>query len=371
MLTIVRPRLALGARGVYVHVDATRVLTREERLVTGADPLPDLLRGPQGRALGLEMMRRMLRVRLFEEATMALFHAGELPAMVHLSTGQEAAVAGACLATRTTDYMTGNHRSHGHPIAKGADLGALMAELLGKATGVCGGKGGSMHLADFGVGSLGESGIVGSAIPVATGAGLAAQVRGSDQVALCFFGDGAANEGVFHESANMAGVWRLPVIYFCENNGYAVSARMTELTAVADIATRAAGYGMPGVVVDGQDVVAVHRATVEAVRRARLGEGPTLIEAKTYRFHEHAYGLNVPQPYRDQATVDEWHRTVDPLALFAPRLVAWGLATDEDLAGLHAAVQAEVDDAVRFAKDSPYPEPDVAYADVYAPGGAA
>lgn len=336
-----------------------------------AETLPNSLIGPDGRELAVEMMRRMLRVRLFEEATMTLFHAGELPAMVHLSTGQEAAVVGACLATRTTDYMTGNHRSHGHPIAKGADLRGLMAELLGKATGVCGGKGGSMHLADFGVGSLGESGIVGSAIPVATGAGLAAQVRGSDQVALCFFGDGAANEGVFHESANMAGVWRLPVVFFCENNGYAVSAQMTELTAVPDIAMRAAGYGMPGVVVDGQDVVAVYEATVEAVARARRGEGPSLVEAKTYRFHEHAYGLSVPQPYRDQAMVDEWHRTVDPLALFAARLTAWGLADDDELAALRAQVQKEVDDAVRFAKESPYPEPEAAYTDVYAPGSEA
>ena len=334
------------------------------------DALPDLLAGPDGRDLALEMHRRMLRVRLFEEATMALFHAGDLPAMVHLSTGQEAAVVGACLATRTDDYMTGNHRSHGHPIAKGAQLGALMAELLGKATGVCGGKGGSMHLADFSVGSLGESGIVGSAIPVATGAGLAAQVRGSDQVALCFFGDGAANEGVFHESANMAGVWKLPVVYFCENNGYAVSATMTELTAVPDIAIRAAGYGMPGVVVDGQDVVAVYAAAVEAVARARRGEGPTLIEAKTYRFHEHAYGLAVPQPYRDQAMVDEWHRTVDPLELFRRRVTAWGLATDEELDALRQEVAAEVDAAVEFAKASPFPEPETAYADIYAPDAA-
>jgi TPP-dependent pyruvate/acetoin dehydrogenase alpha subunit len=331
------------------------------------EPVPDVLTASDGRALALEMMRRMLRVRLFEEATMALFHAGELPAMVHLSTGQEAAVVGACLATRTSDYMTGNHRSHGHPIAKGAALGPLMAELLGKATGVCGGKGGSMHLADFSVGSLGESGIVGSAIPVATGAGLSAQVRGTDQVALCFFGDGAANEGVFHESANLAGVWRLPVIYFCENNGYAVSATTAETTAVPDIATRAAGYAMPGVVVDGQDVVACYLATTEAVARARRGEGPSLVEAKTHRFHEHAYGLTVAQPYRDQDVVDGWHRDRDPINLFRARLTAWELATDDELDRLRDEVAAEVDAAVAFAKEGTYPEPEAAYADVYAP----
>ncbi|MDQ0381093.1 thiamine pyrophosphate-dependent dehydrogenase E1 component subunit alpha [Amycolatopsis thermophila] len=338
-------------------------------MTEGTDPaaLPDEFAGPDGHTLALEMMRRMLRVRLFEEATIALFHAGELPAMVHLSIGQEAAVVGACVATTTADYMTGNHRSHGHPIAKGAGLGALMAELLGKATGVCGGKGGSMHLADFSVGSLGESGIVGSAIPVATGAGLAAQVRGSDQVALCFFGDGAANEGVLHESMNIAAIWKLPVIYFCENNGYAVSVRASESISVPDIATRAAGYSMPGVVVDGQDVLDVYRATRDAVARARAGDGPSLVEAKTYRFHEHAYGLVVPQPYRDQATVDSWFDTVDPITLFHHRLLGWGAAGEDELRALRDAVQSEVDAAVEFARESPLPPPEAAYTDLYAP----
>lgn len=328
--------------------------------------LPPEFTGTDGRELALEMLRRMYAVRLFEEATIGLFHGGELPAMVHLSIGQEAAVVGACLATTTSDYMTGNHRSHGHPIAKGASLDGLMAELLGKATGVCRGKGGSMHLADFSVGSLGESGIVGSAIPVATGAGFAAQVRGSDQVALCFFGDGAANEGVFHESANLAGTWRLPVVYFCENNGWAVSAPMAATTAVPDIAIRAAGYAMPGVVVDGQDVLACYRATATAVARARRGEGPSLIEAKTYRFHEHAYGLSVPVPYRDQEVVDSWFDTVDPITLFAHRLHVWGLATETDVTTVHAEVERAVERAVQFAKDSPYPPPEAAYTDLYA-----
>lgn len=330
-----------------------------------ATELPPEFAGESGRELALEMLRRMYAVRLFEEATITLFHAGELPAMVHLSIGQEAAVVGACMATTTDDYMTGNHRSHGHPIAKGARLDRLMAELLGKATGVCGGKGGSMHLADFSVGSLGESGIVGSAIPVATGAALAAQIKGSGQVALCFFGDGAANEGVFHESANMAGAWRLPVIYFCENNGLAVSATMSDTTAVADIAVRAAGYAMPGVIVDGQDVLAVYRAARDAVARARANEGPSLIEAKTYRFGEHAYGLSVPSPYRDQADVDRWP-AVDPIPMFIDRLTAWGLADDATVSAVRATVEAEVARAVKFAKDSPFPPPEAAYADVYA-----
>jgi TPP-dependent pyruvate/acetoin dehydrogenase alpha subunit len=335
---------------------------------TESTAVPAEFAGDEGRALAREMMRRMQRVRLFEEATVALFHAGDLPAMVHLSIGQEAAVVGACLATETADFMTGNHRSHGHPIAKGARLDALMAELLGKATGVCGGKGGSMHLADFSVGSLGESGIVGSAIPVATGAGLAAQVRGSGQVALCFFGDGAASEGVLHESMNIASIWQLPVIYFCENNGYAVSVTASESLSVPDVSMRAAGYSMPGVTVDGQDVLAVYRATRDAVSRARAGDGPSLVEAKTYRFHEHAYGLVVPQPYRDQSVVDSWFSTVDPLSLFHTRLLDWGVLSSAELSSLRDAVQAEVDAAVEFAKSSPYPPPEAAYADVYAPG---
>ncbi|WP_208025988.1 thiamine pyrophosphate-dependent dehydrogenase E1 component subunit alpha [Amycolatopsis acidicola] len=333
--------------------------------MTDSTGLPTELAGPRGSALAREMMRRMQRVRLFEEATIALFHAGELPAMVHLSIGQEAAVVGACLATETSDYMTGNHRSHGHPIAKGANLDGLMAELLGKAGGVCGGKGGSMHLADFSVGSLGESGIVGSAIPVATGAALAAQVRRSGQVSLCFFGDGAASEGVLHESMNMASIWRLPVIYFCENNGYAVSVTSAESLSVPDVAMRAAGYSMPGVVVDGQDVLAVFRATTEAVRRARAGEGPSLVEAKTYRFHEHAYGLVVPQPYRDQQVVDSWFDTVDPITLFHDKLVGWGVLTADELRSLHEEVKSEVDASVEFARRSPFPPPEAAYTDLY------
>ena len=328
--------------------------------------VPAELAGERGADLAREMLRRMLRVRRFEEATIALFHAGELPAMVHLSIGQEAAVVGACMATERTDYMTGNHRSHGHPIAKGAALDALMAELLGKQGGVCGGIGGSMHLADFSVGSLGESGIVGSAIPIATGAGLAAQVRGSGQVALCFFGDGAANEGVFHESLNIAAVWKLPVVYFCENNGLAVSVRSSDAISVENIADRAAGYSCPGVTVDGQDVLACYRATTAAVDRARRGAGPSIVEAKTLRFHEHAYGLRLPQEYLDPAEVERWRTERDPIALFVARLRAWALLDDAGLAGIEAQVRAEVDQAVEFARQSPYPPPEAAYANLYA-----
>jgi TPP-dependent pyruvate/acetoin dehydrogenase alpha subunit len=317
-------------------------------------------------ALAAAMLRGLLRIRRFEERLTGLFRNAELPGMAHLSLGQEAAIVGACLATSDRDYMTGNHRSHGHPIAKGANLDGLMAELFGKATGVCKGKGGSMHLADFSVGSLGESGIVGSAIPVATGAALSAQVRGTDQVCLCFFGDGAANEGVLHESMNLAGAWGLPVIYFCENNGYAVSVPMSDSTSVPNIADRAVGYGMPGVIVDGQDVLACYRATRVAVERARHGEGPTLIEAKTYRFTEHAYGLMIPEPYLDDAVVEGWREDRDPVALFDARLDAWGVLSPERRTAIATTVDEEVEAAVRFGLESPYPDPSEAYTDIYA-----
>jgi len=229
----------------------------------------------------LEMYRRMLRIRCFDEEACALLAAGTITGAVHTSIGQEAAAVGACMALRDDDYMAGNHRSHGHPIGKGAALGPLMAELLGRTTGVCKGKGGSMHLADFAIGSLGESGIVGAGIPLATGAALSAQLRASQQVALCFFGDGASNEGVFHESLNMAAVWKLPVVYLCENNLYAAMTPARTTTTVPNVAERAGAYGIPGVMVDGQDVVAVYTAVSDAVRRARAGGGPTLVEDKT------------------------------------------------------------------------------------------
>src|SRR5580658_6155329 len=237
-----------------------------------------------------EAYRRMMRIRKFEEEGVRLFTAGRIPGAYHPSIGEEATIVGACLALRIDDAMTGTHRSHGHPIGKGADLKALMAELMGKETGICKGRGGSMHLADNSVGIIGESAIVGGGIPLATGVGLSAKVRKTDQVCLCFFGDGAVNQGTFHESLNMASLWKLPVIYFCENNGYAITTSVAMSHAQPSIAKRAAGYGLLGVEVDGQQVSAVYDATSAAVARARSGHGPTLIEAKTYRFDEHQVG---------------------------------------------------------------------------------
>lgn len=312
----------------------------------------------------LEMQRRMLRIRRFDERASKMVKRGQIPGTVHTSIGQEAQVVGACMALGEHDYMSGNHRSHGHPIGKGSPLGPLMAELVGKATGVCGGKGGSLHLADFAVGSLGESGIVGSSIPIATGAALSSKVLRNGRVSLAFFGDGAANQGCLYEAMNLAGVWELPVVFLCENNQYALSTPAHTVTSGV-IAERAAGFGMPGVrVEDGQDVLAVHAAVAAAVARARDGDGPSLVEVVTYRYNEHSEGLRLGTDYRDPGERAAWMER-DPVVLFRRHLVAEGVATDEQLDAIEAGVLAEVDEAVRFSDDSPFPDPSVAFADLY------
>lgn len=313
----------------------------------------------------LEMQRRMLRVRLFDEAVKRFAKRGEIPGSAHLSIGQEAEVVGACYALRDDDFMTGNHRSHGHPIGKGSPLGPLMAEIFGKRTGVCKGKGGSMHLADFKVGSLGESGVVGSAVPIATGAAFSAKVRGTDQVSLCFFGDGAANQGGLHESMNLASIWSLPVIYLCENNQYAVTTPASQATSVKHIADRAVAYSMPGVTVeDGQDVLAVHDAVSTAVQRARAGEGPSLVEVMTYRYSEHSEGLRHAGVYRPDDEHAYW-LSRDPIVRFRGVLSQEYDIDGDTLDALEAEVKAEVDEAVGFARTSDFPEPAEAYEDLY------
>ena len=310
-----------------------------------------------------EMQLRMLRIRAFDERASKMVKRGHIPGTVHTSIGQEAQVVGSTMALGTGDYMSGNHRSHGHPIGKGSPLGPLMAELVGKATGVCKGKGGSLHLADFAVGSLGESGIVGSSIPIATGAALSSKVLNNGKVALAFFGDGAANQGVLYESMNMAGVWDLPVIFLCENNHYALSTPAHTVTSGV-IAERAAGFGMPGVrVEDGQDVLAVFNAVSAAVARARAGEGPTLVEVMTYRYNEHSEGLRLGTDYRDADEREAWLKK-DPIVLFRTYLAGHGF-TEEELDGLEAQALAEVDEAVAFSDASPYPELSVAFDDLY------
>ena len=314
-----------------------------------------------------ELYRRMYRIRKFDEKAIELVSTGYIPGAVHMTIGQEGEVVGACMALRSDDYITGNHRSHGHPIGKGANVKPLMAELLGKKTGICKGKGGSMHLADFSIGSLGESGIVGSALPVATGAGLSAKLRGTDQVCLAFFGDGGANSGAFHEAINLAAVWKLPVIFLCENNGYAVMTPISQSAAVENIADRAVSYNIPGIVVDGQDALAVYEVVTTAVERARRGEGPSLVEAKTYRYREHAEfgGLDSAMPtYRSQEEVEAWRKR-DPVLNFRHSVVESGELNENQVETIEEEVNQEIIEAVEFARSSPAPDPEDAFEDLY------
>ncbi len=312
----------------------------------------------------LEMQRRMLRIRYFDERASKMVKRGEIPGTVHTSIGQEAQVVGATMALGDSDYMTGNHRSHGHPIGKGAALGPLMAELVGKAWGVCGGKGGSMHLADFKVGSLGESGIVGSSIPIATGAALSSKVLGNGRVSLAFFGDGASNQGCLYEAMNLASVWKLPIVFLCENNQYALSTPAHTVTA-GKISDRATGFNMPGVrVEDGQSVLTVYDAVRSAVDRARAGQGPSLVEVMTYRFNEHSEGLRLAVDYRNAAEKESWLKR-DPIKLFRSHLLENGIADEITLDAIDADIKAEVEAAVAFADESPFPELSVAFKDIY------
>ncbi|MGH3253502.1 MAG: thiamine pyrophosphate-dependent dehydrogenase E1 component subunit alpha [Trebonia sp.] len=313
----------------------------------------------------LDAMRRMLRIRKFEEAALDIVRKGQgIAGSVHICIGQEAAVAGSCMALRNDDFMVGYHRSHGHPIAKGAELGPLMAELMGRRTGVCHGKGGSMHLADFKVGSLGETAIIGSGIPQAVGAAYGARVRGTDQVALAFFGDGAANIGSFHEGLNLASVWGLGAIFVCENNMYAMATALKDTMASDSVAARAAAYNMPGVSVDGQDVGAVYEVVQAAVDRARDGGGPTLVEARTYRYRDHAEYGNVDLSHRPLEEIERWQAR-DPIGLLRTSLLESGV-DERELGELEETTALEVREAVRFAKESPMPEPGELFEDLWA-----
>jgi pyruvate dehydrogenase E1 component alpha subunit len=314
-----------------------------------------------------EMYRRMCRIRYFEEAVIEIHSSGELIGPAHPYIGEEAVAVGACAALRNSDRIAGNHRSHGHPIAKGGDVNRAMAEILGKADGFCKGKGGSMHLADFSIGILGESGIVASSVPIATGAALAAKLSKQDFVSLVFFGDGASNQGACHESMNMAALWDLPVIFMCENNGYAITTSYKNSVSVDHVSDRASAYGMPGVLVDGQDAIAVWEATNEAVKRARAGEGPTLIEAMTYRYEDHSLGLDRirKSEYRTQEEVDE-AMTRDPLPIHRAAMISHGFATEAECDKIEVVVRAEIEAAVEFARRSPFPEPEDLYEDMWA-----
>ncbi|MBI4759218.1 MAG: pyruvate dehydrogenase (acetyl-transferring) E1 component subunit alpha [Chloroflexi bacterium] len=310
----------------------------------------------------IEMYTKMLTIRRFEQRVAEHFAAGKIPGFVHLYIGEEAVAVGTCANLRPDDYITSTHRGHGHLIAKGGDLKRMMAELFGKRTGYCKGKGGSMHIADVELGILGANGIVGGGPPIAAGAALSAQYRGTDQVVACFFGDGAANQGTFHEGLNMASIWKLPVIFVCENNHYGISLSQLKHMNVADIADRAKAYDIPGVAVDGNDVIAVYEAAHEAVRRARAGEGSSLIECKTYRHRGHFEGD--PQVYRPPEEAEAWLKK-DPLPRFEAKLMEMGVLTGEKAKQIEQGIVAKIDEAVRFAEESPFPAPEELGDDVY------
>lgn len=312
----------------------------------------------------LEIFKKMLTVRAFEEKAGELFQQNLIPGFIHLSIGEEASSVGTCSVLRPDDYVVSTHRGHGHMIAKGADPRFMFAELFGKASGYCRGKGGSMHIADFSLGILGANGVVGGGFPIAVGAGLSIQLRKTDQVVAVFFGDGAANRGTFHEAANMAAIWKLPVIFVCENNLYASTTPATYSLAGGSVAGRAAAYGIPGREVNGNDVLEVRKVVDEAVRRARAGKGPSIVENRTYRYRGHFEGD--PQRYRSPEEVESVRKKDDPLRLFGARLKKEGLLTDKREKDLRAGVSRLMDEAVKYALEAPLPHPEEALEDLYA-----
>ncbi len=311
----------------------------------------------------VEMYRQMFEIRSFEEKVFELYGQNLVPGTIHLYVGEEAVAVGVCSSLRKDDYITSTHRGHGHCIAKSAEPKRIMAEILGKKTGYCKGKGGSMHIADFSVGMLGATAVVGAGIPIAVGAGLSIKLRGTDQVVACFFGDGASNQGTFHEAMNMAAIWRLPVIFVCENNLYAMGTRQSTVMLIENIADRAIAYGISSIAVDGNDVLEVHEATRKAVERARGGKGPTLIECKTYRHKGHS--RIDPAKYRTKEEVEEWLRK-DPIKRFNEKLLQTNVLTESEIQQIEKKVFAEIEEAVKFAIESPYPASEEALEDVYA-----
>jgi len=309
----------------------------------------------------MKVYRMMLSIRRFESRVEKLLMENRIYGPAHLYIGEEAVAVGVCANLRTDDFISSTHRGHGHLIAKGGQFKYMMAELFARSTGYCKGKGGSMHIADMTLGMLGANGIVGAGLSLATGAGFSAKVRKTDQVSACFFGDGASNQGIFLESINIAATMNLPVIYVCENNGYNVDTKWATIAKHPDIADRALGLGLPGIIVDGQDVTAVYDVASEAIKRARRGEGPTLIECKTYRFRGHCGVWGDP---RDPEEVAKWVER-DPVVMFSQKLIADGIATAEQLQDMEQMLEKELDEAVIFAENSPSPKLEEATTDVY------
>jgi len=311
----------------------------------------------------LWLWRTMLRIRRFEENVEKLFMAGEIPGFVHLCIGQEASAAGVCANLNKDDYLTTTHRGHGHTLAKGAEMKRMLAELYGRATGYCKGKGGSMHIADFSVGMLGANGIVAGGFNLICGAGMSIKLLKGQQVAVCMFGDGASNRGPFHECLNWAAVYNLPTIFVCEHNGYASTAAATSFTSVANIVERAPAYNMPAELVDGNDALAVYQAMKRAVERARTGGGPTLIEAKTYRIKGHYVGD--PMLYRDKQELEAWLQR-DAIVRLETQLREQGLLDDTSKQQAQQAIEQEISEAIEFARNSPFPSPDEVTDDLFA-----
>ncbi len=310
-----------------------------------------------------EALHKMYLIRRFEEGAEESYMRGLIHGTMHLSIGQEASAMGICLPLEENDMIGSTHRGHGHCIAKGADIGRMFAEFFGKETGYCKGRGGSMHIADVSKGNLGANGIVGGGIPIAVGAALSAKKQKNGKVVISFFGDGANNEGAFHEALNMASVWKLPVVFVCENNGYGMSTSTKRSTAVENIADRAVAYNMPGVIVDGNNLSDVAEAAHEAIERARRGEGPTLIENKTYRLRGHSKSDR--NRYRTKEEIEDWATNRDPIARFETDLKTYGFITDAEIETIRTNVEKEIADAIEFAKNSPSPDLSNLTRDVY------
>jgi len=313
----------------------------------------------------IEMLKTMETIRMFESRVAELFALGKLPGFIHLYIGEEAVATGVCAHLVKGDYITSTHRGHGHLIAKGGHLDLMMAELYGKRTGYCKGKGGSMHIADVDLGILGANGIVGGGPPLASGAGFAIQYQGKDNVAVCFFGDAASNQGTTHEGMNMSSVWKLPVVFVCENNLYGISVSQKMHQNITDVADRAKAYDMPGVVVDGNDVIAVHEAAGEAIARARAGKGPSLVECKTYRHRGHFEGD--PEVYRSKEEKDFW-KAKDPIPRYEKILLDMKVMSADQIATLKKEISDKVEASVKFAEDSPFPAISELMDDVYTGG---
>jgi acetoin:2,6-dichlorophenolindophenol oxidoreductase subunit alpha len=314
-----------------------------------------------------EALRKMILIRRFEEGAEESYTRGLIHGTMHLSIGQEASAVGSTMMLRKTDYITSTHRGHGHCIGKGADPKLMFAEFFGKEEGYCRGRGGSMHIADAESGNLGANGIVAGGIPIAVGAALAIKKQKRDDVAICFFGDGATNEGAFHEALNMAAIWKLPVVFVCENNKYGMSVSTERSMAVTDVATRAVGYNMEGVIVDGNRIEDVAEAVQAAITKGRTGGGPTLVECKTYRIRGHSKSDR--NRYRTKEEIEDW-KLRDPIGHFETELVAHGIATTEEIKSINASVDAEIAAGIVFAQNGTDPSPDEVTRDVYTPGVA-